>query len=326
MMKKLLTLAAVVAAAFSANADTLDLSLADLGSGWDSSYDAATQTITYEKAWGGRGWWFGTGASAKDFSAYDEIVIETVDNTMAYNIVIEYDNTEVESTSVSISADKAKGIAAFDEVGKAAVKQIYLQGHAVGTIKLAAAYVQNAAVVDPSAPVVLFEGEKAIDWWSNAVDLTPADFVAAKCVAGDKVTVTYAAEEANGFKLVAVKKDWSSGIVPFMTSWPNFNATDEVITLPAAETEFTFDIDAEAAALLTDAATYQTYKFCGDKVTVTKIVLLHKEATTGIADAMVEDANAPVEYYNLQGVRVAEPANGLYIRRQGNKATKVLVK
>lgn len=38
------------------------------------------------------------------------------------------------------------------------------------------------------------------------------------------------------------------------------------------------------------------------------------------------DENAPVEYFNLQGVRVAEPANGLYIKRQGNKATKVLVK
>ena len=46
---------------------------------------------------------------------------------------------------------------------------------------------------------------------------------------------------------------------------------------------------------------------------------------TGIDDVVV-DENAPVEYYNLQGVRVDNPENGLYIRRQGNKATKVLVK
>ena len=45
----------------------------------------------------------------------------------------------------------------------------------------------------------------------------------------------------------------------------------------------------------------------------------------GIADITV-DENAPVEFYNLQGVRVANPENGLYIRRQGNKATKVFVK
>ncbi len=35
------------------------------------------------------------------------------------------------------------------------------------------------------------------------------------------------------------------------------------------------------------------------------------------------DADAPVEYFNLQGVRVAEPANGIFIRRQGNKVSKV---
>ena len=50
-----------------------------------------------------------------------------------------------------------------------------------------------------------------------------------------------------------------------------------------------------------------------------------KVTPTGINGIFVEE-NAPVEYYNLQGVRVANPENGLYIRRQGNKATKVLVK
>lgn len=38
------------------------------------------------------------------------------------------------------------------------------------------------------------------------------------------------------------------------------------------------------------------------------------------------DCQAPVEYYNLQGVRIASPQSGLYIRRQGDKAEKVFVK
>ena len=46
--------------------------------------------------------------------------------------------------------------------------------------------------------------------------------------------------------------------------------------------------------------------------------------TSGVSDILVEDADAPIEYYNLQGVRVAEPENGIFIRRQGNKATKVV--
>ena len=39
------------------------------------------------------------------------------------------------------------------------------------------------------------------------------------------------------------------------------------------------------------------------------------------------DANAPVEYFNLQGIRVANPEAGqLLIKRQGNKATKVIIR
>lgn len=48
-------------------------------------------------------------------------------------------------------------------------------------------------------------------------------------------------------------------------------------------------------------------------------------APAGI-DGIVADNEAPVEYFNLQGIRVAEPSNGLYIRRQGKEVTKVMVK
>lgn len=37
------------------------------------------------------------------------------------------------------------------------------------------------------------------------------------------------------------------------------------------------------------------------------------------------DENAPVEYFNLQGMRVENPANGLFIKRQGSKVTKVVL-
>lgn len=48
----------------------------------------------------------------------------------------------------------------------------------------------------------------------------------------------------------------------------------------------------------------------------------------GVDDVMADsefDPNAPVEYYNLQGIRVEEPQNGLFIRRQGNNAKVVVV-
>lgn len=46
---------------------------------------------------------------------------------------------------------------------------------------------------------------------------------------------------------------------------------------------------------------------------------------TGVEGVEAEGAEAPVEYYNLQGVRVENPESGLYIRRQGNKTTKVIL-
>lgn len=48
------------------------------------------------------------------------------------------------------------------------------------------------------------------------------------------------------------------------------------------------------------------------------------DGTTGI-DGVVDNAAAPVEYYNLQGVRVEHPARGIYIRKQGNDVRKVRV-
>ena len=37
------------------------------------------------------------------------------------------------------------------------------------------------------------------------------------------------------------------------------------------------------------------------------------------------DSNlSKVEYYNMQGVKVENPTNGVYVKRKGGKATKVV--
>ena len=53
---------------------------------------------------------------------------------------------------------------------------------------------------------------------------------------------------------------------------------------------------------------------------------LQVEDKSGIADVTTSQDDAPAAYYNLQGVRVASPAHGLYIRVAGNTAAKVYVK
>ena len=54
-------------------------------------------------------------------------------------------------------------------------------------------------------------------------------------------------------------------------------------------------------------------------------LILKTKVQSGVEDVMAEDADAPVEWFNLQGIRVANPENGIYIRRQGSKVEKVVL-
>ncbi len=49
------------------------------------------------------------------------------------------------------------------------------------------------------------------------------------------------------------------------------------------------------------------------------------EALTTAIETVDVDANAPVEYYNLQGVKVENPSNGIFIKKQGTKTQKVVL-
>ncbi len=50
--------------------------------------------------------------------------------------------------------------------------------------------------------------------------------------------------------------------------------------------------------------------------------ITYTNGSTGI-DQITVDNNESIEYYNLQGVRVNNPENGIYIRRQGSSVQKV---
>lgn len=74
----------------------------------------------------------------------------------------------------------------------------------------------------------------------------------------------------------------------------------------------------ENVASLTFEATEKTF--------LNSIEVVYEKIGTGIESVVADDENAPVEYFNLQGVKVVNPSAGIYIRRQGSKTTKVLVK
>lgn len=66
------------------------------------------------------------------------------------------------------------------------------------------------------------------------------------------------------------------------------------------------------------------YDFTADFSGFSPKFTAEKNISTGVEGITVDTAEA--EYFTLQGVRVANPSNGIYIRRQGSTTTKVLVK
>ncbi len=56
--------------------------------------------------------------------------------------------------------------------------------------------------------------------------------------------------------------------------------------------------------------------------------VIYQEGANGVESITADgfDTNAPAEYYNIQGIKVHNPTNGVFIKVQGNKATKVSIK
>lgn len=79
-------------------------------------------------------------------------------------------------------------------------------------------------------------------------------------------------------------------------------------------------IIAHDKAAAKDLLKYESVRFyCKENVAVDN---------AGVAEIVIDDENAPVEFYNLNGVRVNSDnlVPGLYIRRQGAKASKIIVR
>ena len=53
---------------------------------------------------------------------------------------------------------------------------------------------------------------------------------------------------------------------------------------------------------------------------------LHPDAELSGVDTIIDDENAAVEYYNLQGVKVNNPHKGVFIKRQAGKTAKMILR
>ena len=48
-------------------------------------------------------------------------------------------------------------------------------------------------------------------------------------------------------------------------------------------------------------------------------------SSTSSSISVTVDKNSDIEYYNIQGIRMENPEKGIYIKRQGDKTTKVVL-
>lgn len=112
------------------------------------------------------------------------------------------------------------------------------------------------------------------------------------------------------------------------------NSTMTITVTDAAITSIVFaGSKATTTQMTADNGTFTNNTWTGDSQTIVfstiattniETISVTYDTATGIEDAMIV-ADAPVEYYNLQGVKVANPENGIFIKRQGGKAIKVVL-
>jgi hypothetical protein len=91
---------------------------------------------------------------------------------------------------------------------------------------------------------------------------------------------------------------------------------------------YTYGDNFDSATITSESGTLDTTKFSYDttKLAITDGELKPVEETpAGIANVEADATDAPVEYYNLQGQRVANPTNGVFLRKQGATVTKVRI-
>lgn len=98
-----------------------------------------------------------------------------------------------------------------------------------------------------------------------------------------------------------------------------------------AEEQYTFELTKRLNSSIKNKKNINVIAYLLDKTTgaiVNACMVKHTEGESGagVADVIANDNYAPVEYFNLQGVPVANPENGVYIRRQGSSVSKVYVK
>lgn len=104
--------------------------------------------------------------------------------------------------------------------------------------------------------------------------------------------------------------------------------TSDVVQFPESGTINTAMVDDSEIPFFVGTENECTilFRYCINDPNASLVAVSTTGTLTGTADIEADDAAAPTEYYNLNGVRVANPCPGLYIVRRGSHVSKQVIK
>lgn len=233
-------------------------------------------------------------------STGNEKLIKTVNNTQMFLVkgVTTFENLIIDFNNISVNHNQEGQIEAGDK--NLNLSNVLITGVPEGgkhAIYAKAPRIVSLTNVTGDAPILLkhngTNGANATISGNNAVSFTMENAANQITVANEGITnttpidITYT--DAAGVSSDNVPDN--TVVVTNCTNPKLFNITNEGLTLAAKDGN----------------------------------LILTKKVQSGVEDVMAEDADAPAEWFNLQGIRVANPENGIYIRRQGSKVEKVVL-
>lgn len=181
----------------------------------------------------------------------------------------------------------------------------------------------------PSVEAGTYNVKAAVNIYNTTIQLYPIEYMAQAATTAPEATIrTYAHGEAIEFEGL---EEGAHILYRHGGEDPDHNNifTEAAQAAPrkaAPNTEWTYNHTTHPLTFEQGQAMNVKYmaKKAGKAPSAVKSLVVAADGTTGIENVGVEAAEAV--YYNLQGVRVANPESGIYVRVQGGKAEKVSLK
>ena len=126
----------------------------------------------------------------------------------------------------------------------------------------------------------------------------------------------------NGSAIQVYDVEWSENNVPSFTHSASIPTKDQEIS------QMAFDYSGNLHCINRKHGYYVHAVPCAAREVVTpaKSSMVIEGSTVSISEVEAEEVEVAPVYYNLQGVQVENPSNGIYIVKRGNKVTKQYIK